>query len=370
MCAAVAGTIVVLAAASSLRAENACRAPEPVCAVRPAVFAISSAFDPYGSAVRIGPDLLVTNRHTVADEKSVQVVLPDGARIAGSVVPTSFAGDLVLIRAALPEGPVLQPASEATGDLYAVGVDIGTWDIRVFPGGKVLLRPDPSKPLSRLHHTAYNQPGVSGGALVSGSGAFVAIVTSGGSGRFEAVPAARIAVLQTQSGDQFAARSAELGKAYRDCIVVVEQARRAGDALPDDIAARMESVCVASGNRQLFDLAGQAIGRSRKFDASVGLFKRSIEIDPNAINTRLGLVVILSFARRHKEAVPHIRWLLDVIPEDSSVARYALQIGKLTGDDPLAKQGLALIEKYHAQQLEAAKRFYESDAPPPPRRRQ
>lgn len=318
--------------------------------------------------MRIGADLLVTNRHAVVDETSVKVILPDGSKVAGSVVPTAFEADLVLIRAALPDGPALAPAEATDGKLYAVGIDLSNWLVRVYPGGKLLRPADPAKPLSRLHHTAYSQPGVSGGALVNETGAFVGIVTSGGAGRFEAIPALRIAELQKKSGDEFTEQSAKRGKAYRSCIVLLEKSRRSADTLPGNIALLVEKSCIESGNRQLFDMAGQVLGSSRKFEESIALFKRSLDADPNAINARIGMVVILNFAQRHKDSIPHILWLLDVLPEDPGVARYALQAGKLTGDKKLAERGLALIEKHAPQQLEAAKRFYESTATPPKRR--
>lgn len=48
-------------------AARDCEAPQPVCAAAASVFALSG-FSPVGSAVRIGPGLLVTSRHVVADE--------------------------------------------------------------------------------------------------------------------------------------------------------------------------------------------------------------------------------------------------------------------------------------------------------------
>ncbi len=346
-------------------APDPCTAPAPVCAARASVFAVSSGFDPYASAVRIGPDLLVTNRHGVADDSTVTIVLANGERVAGAVVPTAYKGDLVLIRADLPEGPVLGPAGEAGGDLYVIGQDISARRIRAFPKGEVLKQPAADHPFARLHHTAYNQPGVSGGALVTETGAFVGIATSGGEGRFEAIPAARIAALKAASGDTHTARSAEIGKAYRECIVDVEKALRVGDALPDTVAARIQTACGATGNRQLFDLAAQALGRAKRFEPAIAFFERSLDKDPNAINSRLGLVIVLSFARRHEQAVPHVRWLLETIPKDPGVARYALQVGKFAGDTALAERGLALIAKHAPRQLDAAKRFYESDGRPP-----
>ena len=345
-------------------AQDSCKAPEPVCTARASVFALSSAFDPYASAVRIDTDLLVTNRHSVADETDVKITLSSGEKIPGSVVPTSYGGDLVLIRAKLPAGQVLKPGGVAEGDLYTIGQEIGVRRIRVFPKGTVLLGADMSKPHARLHHTAYNQPGVSGGAVLNAKGEFVAIATSGGAGRFEAIPVARIDALQTLSGANHDRASAKIGKAYRDCITDVEQATRVRDTLPDDIAARIEKSCSVTGNRQLFDLAGQVLGRARRLDRSLDFFHRSLEKDPNAINSRIGLVITLMFAQKNNEAVPHVRWLMDTVPQSAEAQRYAVHIGKRAGNMSLARDGLALVKKYNPAQYEAAKRFIETKLPP------
>lgn len=62
----------VLVAVSGFSAPAAraaeCTRPEKVCESRAAVFRIS-AFDPVGSAVRIGPKHLITSRHIVAIAK-------------------------------------------------------------------------------------------------------------------------------------------------------------------------------------------------------------------------------------------------------------------------------------------------------------
>ncbi len=345
--------------APSLAAQESCKAPAPVCSARDAVFAIS-AFDPVGSAVRIGPDLLVTSRHIVADRTTVRISLPGGGKLEGAVIASSFPGDLILLRAKLPDGPVLKAAAAKKGDLWSIGQDISARAIKVYPKGKVLLLPAPGKPYARLHHTAYNQPGNSGGALVNAAGELIGVSASGGAGRFEAVPASQIADLQAQSGPGHAARSAVLGKNVRECTLMLEKAQRLGDKLPEKIAANMETSCTASENRQLFDLAAQLMGRQRRLGMSVKFFERSLEKDPNAINSRLGLVIALRFSRRLEEAKEHVRWLLDVIPEERTIHPIALQIGKMSNDQALIGEVLALIEKHTPDQLEAAKSFLKS----------
>ena len=178
-------------------------------------------------------------------------------------------------------------------------------------------------------------------------------------------PAAQLAVLRARSGPGYADASRVLGAHYRKCTEALEQARRrrgpAEAALGDAIA---ES-CVASGNRQLFDLAGQFFGRARRVDDSVAMFERALEQDPNAINSRLGLAVTLDFARRYGAAVPHLDWLLGVLPADRRVLRLAVQVGKLGGDLDLAQRALALLEKHHPDIAPRARDFLADDRPPP-----
>lgn len=348
-----------LAGATVAFAQNACDAPQPVCDARGAVFGIS-AFDPVGSAVRIGPDLLVTNRHIVADEKQVQVTAPGGQKVVGEVVPTSFLGDLVLVRADLPDGPVLVPGDDASGDLWTVGQDISARSVKTYPKGKLLLSPPESKPYARLHHTAYSQPGNSGGALVNAEGILVGVTASGGAGRFEAVPASQIAALKAASGPSHSEKSGAIGKNVRECTLMLEKAQRLGDRLPDPVASVLKTSCAASENRQLFDLTGQVLGRQRQFDDAIGFFEKSLAKDPNAINSRLSLVITLRFARRLDAAAEHVRWLLKAVPEERSLHPIALAVGKANKDQALIDEALGLIEKHAPNQLEAAKKFLES----------
>ena len=362
---AVGGLLGLLAGGAAAKAEeDRCQAPEPVCAARGRVFRIAS-FDPVASAVLIGPGLLVTNRHVVADLPWADVFPPGGPVMRAQVVATDYPGDLVLLRAeGLNGGPALEMApADAGAEVYAVGVDVGRERVRVYAPGRIILPPAKGKPLARLHHSAQSQPGNSGGALVDGAGRLVGIVTSGGEGRHEAIGATQLAVLRARSGPRYADASRALGVHYRKCIEALEQARRgpAEAALGDAIA---ES-CVASGNRQLFDLAGQFFGRARRVDDSVAMFERALEQDPNAINSRLGLAVMLDFSRRYGAAVPHLAWLLGVVPADRRILRLAVQVGKWGGNADLAQRALALLEKHHPDLAPRARDFLADDRPPP-----
>jgi len=143
---------------------------------------------------------------------------------------------------------------------------------------------------------------------------------------------------------------------------MLEKAQRLGDKLPEQIAGVVKASCLASENRQLFDQAAQLLGSQRRFDDSIAFFKRALDKDPNAINSRLGLVITLRFARRLKDAKPHVRWLLDIIPEERYIHPIALHVGKTLNDQSLIDEALSLIEKHAPNELEAAKQFLKSPA--------
>ncbi len=362
--------IMIFGPSQNAGAQAGCGAPKPVCDARDAVFRIASPFDPYASAVRVGKDLLVTNRHTVADEQAVTVTLAEGAKRDGKVVPSSYGGDLVLIRVALPDGPIAAPAPEpASGPFYGIGQAVSARAIRVFKPGVTLALPADGKPFARLFHTARTPYGSSGGALVDGKGRLVAIIASGGEGRNEAIPAGEIARLRQMSGPQHTARSATIGRADRDCTEANERVRRWRGRPDPRVVASLIKVCEASKNRQLVDLAGQVAGRSGANAEAQRLFKWSLERDPNAINTRLSLIIVLHFARAYKEELEHIRRLLKVIPEEPMLHRFAIQAGKWGGDTELVARGLELIKKHNPGQLEAAERFVKMQRPPQQRPR-
>ncbi len=337
------------------RARLECRAPEPVCAARASVFAVA-AFE-NGSATLVAPGLLVTSRHNVADDPEVEVIDGGGRRHLGQVVPTAYAGDLVLIEVPGLDGPALTPAPAGTvpgGDLYTVAADVRLNLIRAYPPGKLLASPAPGAPMAHLHSTAYSQYGNSGGALVDAAGRLIGIVASGGEGRYAAVPAGEIAGMRAQSGPRFAAESRRLGAAYGRCTRALDG--RGADAL-DEIAA----ACRETGNRQMFDLAGTALGQARRFDRSAAFFKLALALDPNSLNTKLGLLATYAYAGRQVDEAALLEATIDQVPNDFRVTRRAIVVGKALGDEALIEHGLALIREHHPAALAKALDFLGRD---------
>lgn len=358
-----------LAQPISIAQEANCRQVQPVCDARAAVFAIS-AFDPVGSAVRIGEDLLVTSRHIVADRTEVDLFLPDGSKISADVVPSDYAGDIVLLSAKdLPAGPVLVPVeTERSSPVHTIGADLSFRRIRAYDPGSIALHAAEGKPLARLHYTAYAQHGNSGGAVVDVAGRLVGFVASGGDGRLEAVPVAALPVLKQRSGPDHAAASAEIGAAIRICTLKLEELRTRREPLDDQDAKALDTSCRRTGNRQYYDLAAQTFGARRMFDASAALFEASLEQDPNSLNARLGLVALYHFAARYEEELPHLRFLRRHLPNDPQVLRFAIQAGTWGGDKAFAQSAFETLKAVNPNMAPAAERFLKSPPPRPARR--
>ena len=360
--------LIALAAPASAQSDG-CVQPEPVCAARDAVFAVS-AFDPIGSAVRIGEDRLVTSRHVVADEQEVTLFTAEGRPLVAQVVPTDYPGDLILLESAdLPPGPALTPeVLEPEADLFTVGADVGLRRIRAYDSGRLRFAPRADLPLARLHHDAYSQPGNSGGALVDQDGRLVGIVASGGEGRFEAIPAEAIASLAARSGPEHADASAEIGAAVRVCATLLDTYRNPGQRLEDQQAKAVETACRRSGNRQFMDLAGQTLGRSGLTEPAIRLFEQGLAEDPDAINTRLSLAITYHLARDFEAALPQLEWLMAHADDDLQVLRLSIQAGTWAGDDALAARALARLKEVNPQSAPAAERFVNDPPPRPPKR--
>ncbi|MCB1387678.1 MAG: hypothetical protein KDK12_00750, partial [Rhodobacteraceae bacterium] len=134
--------------------------------------------------------------------------------------------------------------------------------------------------------------------------------------------------------------------------------------LADKDVTAIQTSCRRSANRQNLDLAAQALGQSGHIAKSVALYEEALALDPNAVNTRLGLAVSLHIAGRFEDEAEHLRKLMKVAGEDAQVLRLAIQAGIWGGDRALAEQAYEVLERSNPQMAPAAKRFLDN---PPPR---
>ena len=346
-----------------------CPHPAPVCRVRQAVFPVSS-FDPIASATRIGPTLLVTNRHVVADRPDAVVHTPDGPRGA-RVIPSAYLGDLALLEVqGLPgDGfiPDLEGEVPDDGAFYAVGIDIARKEVRVFDPGGLIARPAEGAALGRLHVRSRMQPGVSGGALVDQRGELVGIAVGGGDGRFEAMPLEGVRALLALRTDTAAADvTRRLGTALSDCAagMSVIQALTADESDRDTLF----ETCAATLNHGQLLEAGRILARAGDFDGAIALHGQAAEQVPNSINARISLLVSLQLAGRFDEMTGHARRLMLMAPEDPQALRFAIQSGVWGNAPELAEEAYRALVKADPRQAEAARRFIDN-APPAPVRR-
>ena len=346
-----------------------CPHPQPVCRVRQAVFPIAS-FDPIASATRIGPTLLVTNRHVVADRPDAVVHTPDGPRSA-RVVPSAYLGDLALLEVpGLPEDgfvPNLEGEIPDDGQFYAIGADIARQSIRVFEPGGLIARPAEGAELGRLHVQSRMQPGVSGGALVTGRGELVGIAVGGGDGRFEAMPLESVRSLLALRMDAAATDvTRRLGESYSDCTAELDkiQPRAADESALDTLFA----VCTATMNHGMLLEAGRILARAGAFDGAIALHAQAVAQVPNSINARISLLVSQQLGGRFEDMTGHARRLIELVPDDPQALRFAIQSGVWGNEPELAEEAYRALLKADPQQARAARRFIDN-APPAPTRR-
>lgn len=346
-----------------------CPHPVPVCRLRQAVFPISS-FDPVGSATRIGPDLLVTSRHVVADRPDVIVFTPDGPR-GGRVIASAYPGDLALIEVeGLPETGIeasLDGNGAQLDETYAIGADIARQEVRVFDPGGLIAFPAAGADLGRIHVTSYMQPGVSGGALVTKDGTLAGINVGGGDGRYEAIPAADVRAMLTLRDDPRASEiSARLGASLASCAEVIDSfdLRSADEATSTSLV----DSCAASRNHGQLLEAGRLLARAGAFDAAIALHGQAADQVPNSLNARISLLVSLQLAARFEEMTTHARRVMELAPDDPQVLRFAIQSGVWGGAPELAEEAYAALLAADPTQAQAARRFIDN-APPAPVRR-
>ena len=359
----------ILSFLNSANGES-CNYKKQICDIRKAVFMIS-AFDPLASAVRITATHLVTTRHSVADETRVKLLTKNGSTFFADVLPTNLTGDLILLEAKnLPNTPIAQIANIQVNDvLRTVAIDLGKRRVKIYPPGTVTFVPLLGQPKARIHHTAYSQPGNSGGALINSQGSLVGIVASGGEGRFEAIPTSEILRLKKQSGIIFSNINKKVGTAIRRCILKLESIQQQPPRfLKNTEASNLAKTCLESTNRQLYDMAASVIGRYGHLQKSIALFKDALKEDLQAVNSRIGLLISLSMSMKYKETLPHIHWLLQRNINDTQILRFGIQSGVWGADKNLVNIAISRLRKVNPKMVATAQKFIDNPPPLPKRK--
>ncbi|MEE2699130.1 MAG: trypsin-like peptidase domain-containing protein [Pseudomonadota bacterium] len=360
--------LILLTSTLPVFGKTVCKAPEAVCAATSRVFRISS-FDPLASAVLVGPSLFVTNRHVVADEKKLKIFIPSHGLVEAEIIPTSYKGDLILFRVeGLKTLTTLTLAKANRNDrYYTIGADIRSQTIRVYKPGHLLLPLAANKPFSRLHNNAYSQPGNSGGALVNENGHLVAIISSGGDGRNEAIPSSEIEVLKSLSGTGNEAESQAMGVAYRNCIEALDILLPSKKRPPPKAIITLNDQCRKTNNRQLWDLSGQTFSRIGRYRDAIEMFSRALEQDPNSINSMISMAIALHLSGYYVDEVIYLRRLIKILPSNANVLRLGVQAGAWGNDKELMEKSLGLMKIHHPKLAPLAQSFIKKNPTPPKR---
>jgi hypothetical protein len=136
-----------------------------------------------GTGFLVGPGLLITNEHVVADCQRIDVVSPDGRR-AARVIDSDDLIDLALLRVSGLSGPIApirRPGSVRLGEpAYAFGFPLtgllsegGNFTTGVVSGLRGLR-----DAANQIQISTPVQPGNSGGAVVDSSGGVIGVVVA------------------------------------------------------------------------------------------------------------------------------------------------------------------------------------------------
>ena len=78
----------------------------------------------------------------------------------------------------MPKGPIIPFGNaKVKGKVRVVAIDLKKRKVKIYKPGFISFLPSPGQLTSRLHHTAYSQPGNSGGALINNKGELIGIVS-------------------------------------------------------------------------------------------------------------------------------------------------------------------------------------------------
>ena len=338
----------------------ACSAPEPVCAWKDRVVGIRTP-SMIASGITLESGFIVTNMHVAEDHASVVIRDSKGSIFKAQPMAHDMPADLAILR---PEG--LTSLVDATvfvgigqpSELYVVGFDQGRNGPRVYRAGNFAHYPDTKVNLqARIHTNSKALPGNSGGAVVDADGTLIGILASGDGKISEVIPAVHISEVvrrtDVQHADAFAAR----GRAIRVCADTLYFAGDIQRNPPPPLVDKIERNCTASGNKQLFDQAGQLFGKWWMFDRSEQFLKLSESLDPNSPNTLMSLAVTYHLDRQAEKERPILERYLALDPSNAQALRLGIQVAGMLQDREFADYVLGLMKQHNPASVSMAQSF-------------
>ena len=341
-------------------ASAGCDAPEPVCAWMDRIVGIKTP-NMIASGIVLEDGFIITNRHVVEDHQRILARDKYSGIMAAFPQPHPVPVDLALLRSDGAGGLPAAPdgiGSEEPQQLYVVAFDQGRNGARVYqPGSWALYPSEEASTQARIHTDSRALPGNSGGAVVDSLGRLIGILASGDGRISEAIPATHIAAVVARTSPDHAEGFTRTGAAIRHCADALYDAA----SVARDPSARMvqaiEASCAASGNKQLFDQAGQTFGRWWMFGRSRQFLERSLAIDPDSPNTLMSMAVTLHLDRDLAAELPILKRYIEIDPSNPQALRMAVQVAGSLGDRTFADEVLALMRRHNPAALPLAESF-------------
>ncbi len=328
-------------------AAEKCDGPEPVCRFAPYVMKLEGNRRE-ANAVYLGVGLAAANRHVVVGQTNLIVKTKEGRTFGANVKPSGYSGDLALLAVDgldLGSAPVLAENVTSGMGLFVLAHEPNVVGPRIYPPGEVLLPPAIGYALSRLQHNARGGEASEGGAILIQDGRLAGIATFGHDGRGEAIPAAQIRALLELSKGAATQKTPDLTDAYIRCMdaqrrMPIRRARLARRAV-----AYLSEHCTGTQNGHLIESAARILGRAGHLAEARDLFSVVLGLGPHALGARRGLVVELLLGGGHEAAVPHLKWLFGILPNDLEILRLSIQAGKYAGDVAFAEAAYARLQQ-------------------------
>jgi len=339
-----------------------CEAPAPVCAWTERIVGIKTP-NMIASGTILPGGHIVTNHHVAEDHS--QVITRDATGRVGRARPQphDVAVDLALLR---PEGamPEFQGLTRKTDfmpqQLFVVAFDQGRNGPRVYrPGVWARYPSDNASMRARIHTNARALPGNSGGAVVDAEGNLVGILASGDGKISEIIPAAHIAAVVARTSETHKSSFSQTGRAIRECADALYDAGSISRDPPADLVSVIESRCMATGNKQLLDQAGQSFGRWWMFDRSRLFLQRSLALDPDSPNSLMSMAVTLHLDRDLAAGLPILKRYLAIDPANAQALRMAVQVAGGLGEREFGMQALELMRRHNPAAVPLAESFLE-----------
>lgn len=341
-------------------AAEGCEAPAPVCAWTARIVGIKTP-NMIASGTVIGDGFIITNHHVAEDHPRLLTRDQEGAIQAARPLPHPVEVDLAMLRVEEGEGlpGAIPPMQTATPQqLWVVGFDQGRNGPRVYqPASWARYPVEGASTRARIHTDARALPGNSGGAVVDRDGNLIGILASGDGRISEVIPATHIRSVMAASSADHLDEFRRTGKAIRDCADALYDAASVARDPSAQMVQVIEQACAASGNKQLFDQAGQTFGRWWMFARSRQFLERSLKIDPDSPNTLMSMAVTLHLDRDLAAELPILKRYLKIDPSNPQALRMAVQVAGTQGDRAFADEVLGLMRRHNPAAIPLAESF-------------